>query len=208
MSVELLIFDFDGVIADSWHCYYPMIKESMASVGISISEKEYRNLFLGNVHQSFKRFINDDKKYKKFSDYRSAHYSDYYKPLVFPGAVNFLKKIKADNCKMAICSSGKRETVLKTLNINKIQNFFDVVLATDEYTKENMIKEIMDKLESGPKETAMITDTVGDIKIAKEIELKTVAVTWGFHSKKMLKSAKPDFIADSFEELTSVLFKR
>lgn len=207
MSVKLLIFDFDGVIADSFNYFYPMIRDGMASVGISISKKEYRNLFLGNVNQEFKNFINNDEKYQKFSDYRVAHYSDYYKPSIFPGAEKFLKKIKENNCKTAVCSAGRKKTVLKTLTINKIKNCFDMILATDEYTKENIIKDVIDKLESRPEETIMITDTVGDIKIAKKLGLKNIAVTWGFHSKKTLKTSDPDFIADSFSHLTSVIFK-
>ena len=82
-----------------------------------------------------------------------------------------------------------------------------MILATGEYTKENMIKEIMNKFESKPEETIMITDTVGDIKLAKKMGLKNIAVTWGFHSKKILKTTEPDFIADSFLSLTSIIFK-
>lgn len=201
MGVKLLIFDFDGVIADSFGCFYPMIRDGMASVGISISEEEYRNLFLQNVHRGFKDFINDDTKYRKFLDYRKKHYTDYYKPDIFHGAAGFLKKIRENNYKTAICSSGQREVVLKTLNINKIKKCFDMILVTNEYTKENMIKEILGKFKVKPKETIMITDTIGDIKIAKKMGLKNIAVTWGFHSKKILKSAKPDFMADTFEEL-------
>ena len=141
MSASLLIFDFDGVIADSFNCFYPMIRDGMASVGISISKKEYKNLFLGNVHEGFKKFIkNDKKKYEMFSNYRKTHISDYYKSSIFPDAINFLKTVKKNGYKTAICSSGQKEIVLKTLNINKIKNCFDMILATGEYTKENMIK--------------------------------------------------------------------
>lgn len=207
MNVRLLIFDFDGVIADTFGVYYPMIRDGMASVEVSISEKEYRDLFLENVHQGFKNFINDNAKYEKFVDYRARHYADYYTSDIFQGAADFLKKIKKNKYKMAICSSGRKEVVLKTLNINKIKNCFDMILATNEYTKENMIKKILNKIKSKPKETVMITDTVGDIKIAKRMGLKNIAVTWGFHSKKTLKTSDPDFIADSFEELTPILLK-
>ena len=51
----------------------------------------------------------------------------------------------------------------------------------------------------------MVTDTVGDLKVAKETGLKTTAVTWGFHSPKLLKSANPDFLVNDFKELKNVL---
>jgi|SRR3989344_3509812 len=208
MSVKLLIFDFDGVIADSFSCFYPMIRGGMNSVGISISENEYRNLFLGNVHQGFKNFINNDEKYKRFSEYRKEHYLDYYEPKIFKGAVNLFKRSGEKGYTMAIASSGRKDNVLKTLRVNNIGKFFNIVLATNEYSKDEMIKKILNKFKAGAKETIMITDTVGDIKVAKEMGLKTIAVTWGFHSAKMLKSAKPDYIANSFSGLTSIIFKR
>lgn len=205
---KLIIFDFDGVIADSFDCFYPMIRDGMVHIGMSISEKEYRSLFIGNVHEGFKKFINgDEKKYKMFSDYRRIHIFDYYKPAIFPGVKLFLKKVNANGHKTAICSSGLKEIILKTLNINKIKDCFDIILATNEYTKENMVKEALSKFKFRPEETIMITDTVGDIKLAKKMNIKTIAVTWGFHSGKMLNLAKPDFIAGSFSSLTSALFK-
>ena len=60
---RLLIFDFDGVLADSFNCFYPMNKDAMASIGILLSEEEYRNLFLENIHQSFKDLISNNEKY-------------------------------------------------------------------------------------------------------------------------------------------------
>src|SRR3989344_7054853 len=118
--MKIIIFDFDGVIANSFGCYYPMIRDAMASVGIKLSEKDYRNFFLGNVHQGFKDLINNDEKYNKFSEYRKKHYLDYYKPAVFPGVKDFLKKVKNKKYKMAICSSRDKKVVLKTLRANNI----------------------------------------------------------------------------------------
>ena len=43
--------------------------------------------------------------------------------------------------------------------------------------------------------------TNSDLKVAKKIGLKTVAVTWGFHSKKVLMSGCPDKICDKIEDL-------
>ena len=200
-----IIFDFDGVIADSFGSFYPMIKDAMTSIGISISQKQYRNLFLGNIHQGFRNFIKNDRKFAKFAEYRTEHYSDYYRPAVFPGAYDFIKKLAARKYKMAIASSGHRNTVLKTLKINKMGKFFDMILATDEFSKKAMIEKIMTTLGFEPKNSVMITDTVGDIRVAKSLGLKTIAITWGFQSAKDLRSSGTDYLVDNFKQLFETL---
>ena len=68
-----------------------------------------------------------------------------------------------------------------------------------------MIGYILDKFRTKPRQTFFITDTVGDIKIARKSGLRTIAVTWGFHGKIVLKKAKPDYIVSTFNELSKIL---
>ena len=106
---------------------------------------------------------------------------------------------------MAIASSGIRGNIVKLLKNKQIDNKFKIILATNEYTKGRMINKILSKLKFKPGETTMITDTVGDIKIAKKIGLKTIAATWGFHDYNTLLSAKPNLIVKSFRELERLM---
>lgn len=199
-KIKLIIFDFDGVLADSFDSFFPLIRDSMKTVGLSLTPNQYRSFFMGNVHQGFMDFINDEEKYSVFSEFRKNNYDKYYKARLFPGVVESLKQLQKKYI-LTIASSGKRTNIVNLLKKNKIGNLFDIILATTEYTKENMIREILRKSKINPEQAVMITDTVGDLKVAKKSGLKTAAVTWGFHSAKMLKSEKPDCLANSFKML-------
>lgn len=199
-KIKLIIFDFDGVLADSFDCFLPLIRASMKHIGFSLTRNQYRDFFMGDVHQGFMDFINNKRKYSTFSKFRKENFNKYYKPCLFTGAVEILKELKK-NYILTIASSGKRTNIVNLLKKNKISNLFDIILATTEYTKENMIREILRKSKMNPEQAVMITDTAGDLKVAKKSELKTVAVTWGFHSAKILKSEKPDYLANSFKML-------
>ena len=202
---ELLVFDFDGVLADSFNSFFPLIKDAMESIDINLTEKQYRDFFSGNVHHGFENFIKDENKYSVFSKFRNKNYNKYLKNVCFfPGAVKVLKKLSRNHI-LTIASSSKQDYILKLLKKNRVDKLFGAFLATTDHSKENMIKEILAKFKVLPPKTIMITDTVGDIKIAKKIGLKTVAVIWGFHSTKTLRSSKPDFIADNFNELANYL---
>lgn len=46
-----------------------------------------------------------------------------------------------------------------------------------------------------------VTDTAGDVIEGNRAEVKTIAVTWGFHDRERLEKAKPDIIVNTPEEL-------
>ena len=202
---KTIIFDFDGVLADSFEMFYSLISQSMYFAGLTISRAQYRNLFLGNIHKEFRKFLKTEEKYKLFTDFRSNNYDRHYaRTKLFDEVVNFLQQIK-ESYFIAIASSGKRDAIVKLLQKNRIKHYFDLICATDKMTKENMLMDIISKSGNNSRETIMVTDTVGDLVVAKKIGIKTVAVTWGFHSAKTLKSAKPDYIARNFKILRKQL---
>lgn len=208
-GIKLIIFDFDGVLADSFDTFYPLIRDSMKRVGLKISSDQYRKLFIGNVHKGFKDFINDNSKYVIFSKFRKGNYDRYYydtknKAALYRGARQLIEKISKNHA-LTIASSGKKNNIKNLLKQNGIDKFFSLILANSSHTKEVMLKEILDKFEAKPEETTMVTDTVGDLKIAKNMGLKTAAVTWGFHSAKLLRTAEPDYITKNFKELQHML---
>ncbi len=74
----LIIFDFDGVLADSFNTFYPLLRDAMKDAGLSLTPDQYRNLFMGNVHQGIKEFVGDDKKYRTAMEFRNSNYDKYY----------------------------------------------------------------------------------------------------------------------------------
>jgi phosphoglycolate phosphatase len=204
MNKGLIIFDFDGVIVDSFDCTFPLIQDAMKHIGLSLTADQYRNFFMGNIHQGYKDFINDEEKYLVFSKFRKDNFDSYYQPEIFPGMTETLHELKKHYI-LTIASSGKQDTIMRILQKNGLANCFDTVLATTDSSKENMIRELLKKYTAQPNKTTMITDTVGDIEIAKKSDLKTLAVTWGFQSETTLKSAQPDYIIRSPNEIQNTL---
>lgn len=206
---NLIIFDFDGVLADSFDTFYPLIRDGMKQIGLPFTEQHYRNFFVGNVHQGFKDFIKDERKYLIFKEFRSANYDGYYYDKkhgakLFPGASNFIKKL-SKKYTLAIASSGKKDNIENLLKENGIVDLFGSILADFSHSKEKMIVELLNKFRTKPEETVFITDTVGDIKVAKKCGLRTVAVTWGFHPRQLLLTAHPGYVATDFSHLTKIL---
>ena len=72
------------------------------------------------------------------------------------------------------------------------------------FGKDKKLRSAMRKYNLNPKETFYIGDETRDIEAAKKVRIKSVAVTWGFESEKVLKKADPDFIIKSPEEFLAI----
>lgn len=69
------------------------------------------------------------------------------------------------------------------------------------------INSILKKYNIEPNDTVFITDTLGDIKEAKECGVKSIAVTWGLHDRETLEKGNPVAIIDDPRELLRVIEK-
>ena len=62
-----------------------------------------------------------------------------------------------------------------------------------------------DTLKRNPAEVFLVGDSVVDVETARAASMRSVAVTWGFQDAARLQTAKPDFLAHSFDELWAVV---
>lgn len=206
MNIKTIVFDFDGVLANSFKYVYALNKDSMAGVGIKLSKEQYRKFFMGNIHSGFREFIKDDTLFKKFSELRQQNFEKYYSAVkLFPEVTGFINKIK-EKFILTIASSGERNLIIKLLDDSNLCRHFHLISAGKD-RKEGTVNSIRDLLKCNSKEIVFISDTCGDIILAKKLDLKTIGVSWGFHSLKTLYSVKPNFLAQDFNELISYLIK-
>jgi phosphoglycolate phosphatase len=69
------------------------------------------------------------------------------------------------------------------------------------FSKEEKILYAIKKYDVAPQDIYYIGDTTGDIKEGKQAGVKTVGITWGWHSKEKMAAAKPDYLFDAPQEL-------
>ena len=64
---------------------------------------------------------------------------------------------------------------------------------------------LMRKLGAAPEESVLVGDGETDLRSARNAGLRSVAVTWGFRSREALLAEGPDAMAESPEELLTLL---
>jgi phosphoglycolate phosphatase len=203
--IKLLIFDYDGVLFDTRKVAFNLIKKCCEKfLKKKITEKDFIEIYKSNFYDAMKKRGATREDIEKIKKYAMAELSK--KQLhVHSGAISAVKKLSKTHT-LAVISSNFSNVMRKNLKKAGIADNFDFIVGAEEIEdKKKKIRNLLKQTRISKPESVFITDTIGDIKEAKKAGIKTMAVTWGFHSKKILKDAKPDFVAEKSSQIVEEL---
>ncbi len=196
-GMKAIIFDFDGVIHDTFEFHRSKINKYCKT---NLSEQNYKDIHNGNFFDN----APDELKNTDWIKYRDLIHHEL-------SSLKTKKEIKATilklnkKYKLYIVSSGGSNAILNYLIKNKISVFKEILGMESHRSKIEKFKFIFDKHNLTAKECVFITDTLGDILEANQVGIKTIAVSYGFHPKETLQKGKPHKIISSLNELLELL---
>ena len=199
-----VLFDFDGVIADTFAMASALAKRVCKENTI----EKYKSAFEGNIYDS----VEKDKPGGRRPDHGEGceheidWWDEYQKSFEagvspFEGVVPAIRAIAQEHS-LIIVSSGSASFIKPFLEKCDIADLFLDILDVDVHThKTKKIEIIFEKYGVTAADCVFITDTLGDIREANEHALGTIAVAWGFHSHETLEKGVPFRIVDEPSEL-------
>ena len=204
----LLCFDNDGVISDSIYQLTEVARKAQRIVGKGRPPTVYD--FKTNDPMTIENFARKigmpEENVRDFFDtYFNILVSRKEKPKPFPGIIDVLKKLSKENIIVIITASVKLE-VTQILQAYDAHHVVSLILdANEPGDKSEKILKAIDVFKVEKSDTVMIGDTTSDIKYGKAAGVKTIAVTWGYHSKELLIKENPDFFAYRPEDLLKIV---
>jgi phosphoglycolate phosphatase len=202
---ELFLFDFDGVLSDSLDLYAEAVRCCLERIGTPIvkNREDYLVLFEGNFYESMAARGVDLAAFAQAAK-EIMPGIDYDAMLPFDGLLPVLESLKKDHLLAVISSNGSR-TIRRMLERFGFDPYFEEVLGSDFlFSKKEKIDHALAKYGIPPERTFYIGDTTGDIVEARAAGVRTVAVTWGWHSRERLVAAHPDFLVETPEGLLKI----
>jgi phosphoglycolate phosphatase len=208
--IKLLIFDLDGTLIDSSKDIADAINYAIEPAGIkplTVSEiKTMVGYGITRLIESLIPLTMEDSKEEavnRFLEYYSKHLLDNTKP--YPQVKETLSKL--GNYKKAVISNKREVFSKKILEGLGLLGFFDVVLGSDSVPERKPspvpVFEVLKRAEVSKEKAVIIGDSNLDIEAGRAAGVKTIAVTYGYRSKEVLKEA--DFMIDTFGELLTKL---
>lgn len=178
---KVIIFDFDGVIADSLSC------------ALEIAQKINQKTTLNDFRKRFNGSITDVKRNKtdKYIDFDKELYKNIEKYRIKFNAISTLKKISKKH-KLVIITNTSDYIVKTFLKSHNIYDLFDKILDIKvSKSKVKRFEMIFDEYNIKADNSLFVTDTLGDILEANVLNIPTVAILEGFSEYKELLKGKP-----------------
>lgn len=208
MTVKVIIFDFDGTIADTLDTLVDIINNLSEEFGYKKITPEdleqLKNLKPIQIIQqsgiSIYKLPSLVRKVKLSLAKKIQHLN------TIPGIKEVLLELKNQNTQLGIITSNSRENVLLFLEANDLQQVFDFIYSgTTLLGKSKVINSFLKKEKIKREEVIYVGDETRDIDAAKKSHVKVIAVSWGFNSQRVLDEQNPDFLIVQPSQMLEVI---
>ncbi len=210
--MALIIFDYDGVLADTLGDLLLFGQKACNQLGVKhlVTNDDLDNLEVmsfatyGRACEVPEPLVNEFVKIclDSFAEKKSP-------PAIFPGLSSVVRYLSM-NHRIAIVTTNSSRNVNDFLVEHGLDGLIDVVYGLDSPgSKALKIAMARNQLVENRKQEAvfMVGDSLSDILAAKEALVTSVVVTWGHQRLENLLRGNPDYVVSSPRELIEVVEK-
>ena len=210
---ELVIFDFDGTLADSVPAIKRTAREVLLAHGLTDETMGDLTRLIGPPFPQAYSLVygfSEDEAAQITEEYRAIYRAIGHDawPL-FDGIRELLRDLRAAGRLTAVASSKRMELVRVALADNHVDDLFDLALgkASDaESSKAGLIARALGELGVRPGDAVMVGDRHHDVEAAAAVGVACVGVTYGGATRPgELEAAGARAVVSTVEELRRVL---
>ncbi len=213
-NISSVIFDLDGTLIDTLADITDAVNALFKKTGLpSVTQARIRSL-IGEGLPNLLSLASGQKQPETIAqmveDYRQAYLACMLqKSALYPGIAELLTKLYDWHMPMAVLSNKPHEFTEPICN---------ALLADWPFVKcwghkpnsprkpdPATALELANTMGCPASEACFVGDSTVDIDTAKNAGMMSIAVTWGYHDRKPLESAKPSALASDATELQTII---
>ena len=213
--LQAIVFDFDGVIADSEPLHFRAFRDVLADEGVELGERDYYDRYLGFSDADAFRAIRADRGRLWSADQlaalalrKAARFKEIERAgVLFPGAEAAIRRAAAA-VPVAIASGALRSEILRVLDAADLTRCFTAIVADgdtaeskpapDPYRRAVELLSVGRPSPIDPGECVAIEDSPWGLESARSAGLRTVAVGHAYEASSL---AAADLIIRNLSEL-------
>jgi phosphoglycolate phosphatase len=201
MTQKVIIFDFDGTIADTVDALVTIANRLAIEFGyVQITPEEFAIL------RSFTSRISILKIPFLVKKVKSELKNKIPELKAINGIQEALTELKQQGNRLGIITSNSQDNVTEFLKINNLDSLFEFIYSgVTIFGKTTIINNVLRQKQLKPQEVIYVGDETRDIEASKKANIKVVAVTWGFNSPEVLAKQNPNFLINHPRELLEVI---
>lgn len=208
-----VLFDLDGTLLDTSPGILKAVDATVQSLGFKELSLTQKRLMIGPpIEQSFQKVycLSQEDASHAAAVFRKIYAEEYLMDATpYPGILDLLRWMKAERWKIGIATY-KRNDYAQTLMFEKgILPLVDIALGSrnSTETKADVIRICLSALQTEPRTTLMVGDTLHDYTGAVQAECSFIGVTYGFgfQDKKEIQNVQNAIWVNSASELKNFL---
>ena len=214
-EIKLVIFDFDGTLADTKENIILTFQMTMKELGVEIKSRQECAATIGlTLEDAFKVLYPGmaAEKYVLLRDTYRRIFKENRKILVpglFPEVMDTLEELRRRGYLMSIASSRLSPSLHSFLEDMKIAHLFEYAVGGDnvEHPKPapDAVLQILRHYNLSAEEAFVVGDMPFDINMATNAGVKSCGVTWGNADAAQLKESGANYIIDKMSQLLEIL---
>jgi phosphoglycolate phosphatase len=209
MPYKLIIFDFDGTIADTLEEGRQILNQLAEYYKFQPLEQQDLQKAKGMTLSEFIRFLEIPKRKvpRILSKGKRMLRANIRNVQVNPGMEQTLYRLKDDGWMMGILTSNTKENVDLFLRSHGLK-VFEFVSSVRKLTgKHKHLRAILKTFSLHPGQALYIGDETRDVKASNRVNMPIAACTWGFNNRQALEAFNPTFIVDEPHELMEIIYE-
>jgi phosphoglycolate phosphatase len=218
MENQLIIFDLDGTLLNTIGDLAVGCDHMLSLRGLPTHSYEEYCTFVGNgIMRLVERALPEELRTEEYVKAARRDFVEFYidnidnHTVPYEGMVELVEQLQTKGAKLAVASNKFQAGTEKL-----IRKFFPTIEWVEICGNREgvplkpdtaLIDMIIEKAGVERKNCTMVGDSAVDIQTARNAAIRSVGVSWGFRSREELEQAGADHIADTVEELTTLLLK-
>lgn len=209
-AARVLIFDFDGTIADSFAPTMEILAREFRQWGNRFNRRYTPEMLrgltireiMGTIPGGWWKFIYLFAKAKKHVQENASKINAY------PGIIYTLRTLHDQGYLLLIVTSNNKKTVSEFLaRFHLSELFADIYPTKGLFRKAKTLKKVLHQWQiiPGNNRCFYVGDEIRDIQACKKINLPIIAVSYGFNSYAGLKKHHPNYLLKKPTQLLGLL---
>ena len=210
-DIPVVLFDFDGTVADTAHAVITSTRLTLAARGFTPEEMgDLRRMIGPPLRDSFREFygfsaeeaeVVADEYREHFNTMSAADYP------VFPGMRELLDALVARGKRLAVATSRaerKAKTMAAELGLTQFEAVVGMDPAQSRCVKADSVRDALKMLDVDPSEAVMVGDRRHDIEGAHAMGVPAIGIYTGGAISGEHEQAGADAVAHSVDELAAL----
>ena len=203
MNYELLIFDFDGTLADTFPWLISIVNEIAKNHNYEPIKQEQLEEF---------RKVGTYKLIKKYKiplwkipvlgkEFKNRMEEDIHRISLFDGIASTINELANQGFTLALVSSNKEINVREVLgsSISTLFSYFECDVPT--FRKHTIFNKLLKASKTSAERTLCIGDEIRDLEAAKKSRIDFGAVAWGYSDITALQALSPAVVFENVNEI-------